>query len=42
MINDFKPGEIVIVGSKLYSRCAVCLKIVRLNKFILGDLHFCI
>ena len=24
-----------------YARCRICGKIIRLNKFILGSLHFC-
>jgi hypothetical protein len=34
-------GEIVQVGHGLYRRCPVCGSVVRINKPILGDLHFC-
>lgn len=33
MFNDGKGG--------IYDRCAKCGKLVKLNKFLLGDLHLC-
>jgi hypothetical protein len=35
-------GEVVRAGSRLYARCATCLNIVRINKPIVGDWHFCL
>jgi hypothetical protein len=35
-------GEVVLVGRWLYRRCQTCGSIVRLNKPIIGDLHFCL
>ena len=32
----------LIVGNKLYERCADCGEIVCLNKWLFGTLHICI
>lgn len=34
-------GETVAVGNALYSQCSKCGQMVKLNKFLFGDLHFC-
>ena len=34
-------GEIVSVGGKLFALCRVCHSIIRIDKPILGSLHFC-
>lgn len=39
---DLKPGQIVAVGGKLYGRCADCGEIVRVDKWLLGSLHYCV
>lgn len=38
---DLRPGQIVAVGGKLYGRCADCGKIGRMDKWLLGSLHYC-
>ena len=35
------PG-LIIAGNKLYAICPMCQALVRVNKPILGDLHFCL
>lgn len=35
-------GEVVAAGRKLYQRCGVCGGIVRINKPIVGSMHFCL
>lgn len=32
----------IVTGGKLYERCGYCQGLVRLNKPILGSLHFCL
>jgi len=39
---DLKPGQVVAVGGKLYSRCADCGDIVHVNKWLVGSLHLCV
>lgn len=39
---DNLPQGAFIVGNKIYCRCAECGSLVKLNKFIFGDLHFCL
>lgn len=31
----------IVTGGKIYDRCGVCQKLVRLNKPLFGDWHFC-
>ena len=38
---DLKEGRIVEVMNKHYVRCDGCDSIVRVDKPIFGDLHFC-
>lgn len=33
--------KIVWVNGRAYSICYVCEKMIQLNKFFLGSLHFC-
>jgi hypothetical protein len=35
------PGEVITIGKKMYSICARCGKLVRVDKPLLGSLHFC-
>jgi hypothetical protein len=39
---DLKPGQVIAVGGKLYGRCADCQSLVRVDKWILGSLHYCV
>ena len=39
--EDIVDGKVVRVGNKLCVMCSRCHKIVQLNKFIFGALHFC-
>lgn len=32
----------LVVGSKIYDRCAVCGSLIQVNKFLFGDLHICL
>ena len=32
----------IIVGNKIYERCADCGALVRVNKFLFGALHICL
>jgi hypothetical protein len=32
----------IVTNGKIYERCAVCDKLVRLNKFFFGSLHVCL
>ena len=36
-----QPGDLVLVGKKLFTLCRTCGKIVRVNKPIVGGLHVC-
>lgn len=36
-----RPGEVVVVGNKLYGCCADCHSVIRLDKPIFGSLHIC-
>lgn len=36
-----KPGDQWVVGGKQYTVCGKCLRVVRLNKPLLGPLHLC-
>lgn len=38
---EVRPGEIFRSGGKLYGICGRCYGVVRLDKPIVGDLHFC-
>ena len=40
--KQLAQGGYAIAGSKIYSICATCKGLVRVNKFILGDLHICV
>ena len=40
-LYSIKPGQVVKIGKALYSRCAECDSLVRVNKPILGSLHLC-
>jgi len=31
----------IVAGSGIYEMCACCNKIVKINKFLFGGLHFC-
>ncbi len=35
------PPHGFVIGNKWYSKCRICHKTIRVNKPILGDLHFC-
>lgn len=35
-------GEIVQIGWKMYRMCGVCYAVVRIDKPIVGDWHFCL
>jgi len=37
-----EPGEVFIVGEKLFCVCGDCLRVVRVNKPVVGDLHLCV
>lgn len=41
LYGTLRPGQIVVIGTRLYGRCADCGAIVRLNKWVLGSLHVC-
>ena len=32
----------IIVGNGIYERCWICDKLVKINKAVLGSLHFCL
>jgi len=32
----------IIAGNRIYETCAVCGKLVQLNKWIFSDLHLCL
>lgn len=34
-------GEVLVIGKRIYGRCAGCDSIVQVNKRILGAMHFC-
>lgn len=36
-----KPGQIVAVNGKLYGRCTDCKDLVRVDKWLIGSLHYC-
>ena len=35
------PGKPFLVGKKLMVQCSNCLKIIRIDKPIIGSLHVC-
>ena len=37
-----KPGQIVAVNGKIYGRCEDCEDIVRVDKWLIGSLHYCV
>ncbi len=42
-VNDrLQRGDIVVVGDAMYRKCLDCQQIVRINKPVLGALHFCL
>lgn len=38
----FDHQQLLIVGNKIYSVCPYCEHFIRVNKPILGGLHFCL
>ena len=36
------PKGVFVAGNGVYVECRWCGKIVRLNKFLFGSLHFCL
>lgn len=40
-LERLADGDELVVGMRRYAACDVCDKIVRLNKPVLGGLHFC-
>lgn len=34
-------NQIIKAGNGLYTKCSDCGKMVKINKFIFGGLHFC-
>lgn len=41
-VYELKVGQIYVIGRKVYAKCPDCGGFVRLNKPIIGDLHFCV
>ena len=39
---DLRPGQIAVVGGKIYGRCLACRAIVRVDKWLIGSLHLCV
>lgn len=40
-MSDKLPKNLFRVGSKLYGICTQCDSVVRIDKPIIGSLHFC-
>ena len=40
-LSSLRPGDQVVIDGKRFGRCQACLKIVRMDKFLVGDLHLC-
>ena len=40
--GKFRQDQMLIVGNKLFCRCGICENMVRVDKPILGGLHFCL
>jgi hypothetical protein len=40
--RSFGVNKPIIVGGSIYCECLDCGKLVRVNKPILGSLHFCL
>lgn len=36
-----KNSEMFTVGNQLWGKCPACMSLVRINKPILGSMHFC-
>ena len=34
--------EVIVAGGKIYARCDDCRSLVRLNKPLIGAMHFCL
>lgn len=32
----------IVAGTGIYERCGYCMKLVKVNKFIFGDMHICL
>ena len=39
--SKMKQGVIYLINGKQYAKCAGCNKVVRVDKFLLGSIHFC-
>jgi len=35
------PGDMIVIGNKVYGVCTSCRAFVRINKPILGSAHVC-
>jgi hypothetical protein len=40
-LDRLRLGQEIVVDGHRYGRCADCRKIVRTDKFLIGDLHLC-
>lgn len=40
--HRLQHGEWVEVGGKIYAMCGVCGDVIRVNKPIVGSMHFCL
>jgi hypothetical protein len=40
-LGKMEPGRLYEIGGKVFSVCAKCKQIVRMDKPILGSLHIC-
>jgi ribosomal protein S14 len=34
-------ANLIVVGGKIYARCPECGRLVRLNKPVIGSIHYC-
>lgn len=41
-IAKLRPGEVLIVGGKIYGVCADCERFLQVNKFLFGSMHICL
>lgn len=35
-------GRVLQAGGKLYQKCGICGQVVRINKLLVGSMHFCL
>jgi len=40
-IRQLQRGEPLAIGDSIYAVCGDCHEVIKVNKFLFGDLHLC-